>query len=277
MSYRKSHVRGKIHKIRPKTPLYKKLWFWILVLVVILASSACYFILFYSGWQISNIIISGNQKVQKDNIESLVLADISHKFLGILNSRSIFLADAGKISKEIAGKFPEIAVADVSRQFMQGLEVKITEKVPAGIFCQQDESCFYFDKTGSLFENANGENSGFVIVESPASNAEIGQTVLEQNVVDLVVETQKDLQDKFQIGLKTAVVASQIRLNTTTTEGWQIYFDLSENSNANDQLVKLNSLLTGEITQNQRKSLYYIDLRPKDRAIVCDNFTCGRK
>ena len=60
-----------------------------------------------------------------------------------------------------------------------------------------------------------------------------------------------------------------------TSKNWQIYFDLSSDSDINSQLTKLNLLLNGGISADDMKNLHYIDFRPKDRAIICDNATCG--
>jgi hypothetical protein len=102
-----------------------------------------------------------------------------------------------------------------------------------------------------------------------------GEDVVAQNIINAISKIQKSLKDNFQIDLKEALVASSVRLNVTTSENWQIYFDLSPESDINLQLTKLNLLLNGGMSADSRKNLRYIDLRPQDRAIICDNKTCG--
>lgn len=72
------------------------------------------------------------------------------------------------------------------------------------------------------------------------------------------------------------MVASSIRIDVKTDKNWKIYFDLNETSDINLQLTKLNLLLGGGMTDTEKSNLRYIDLRPKDRAIICDNSTCGK-
>lgn len=278
MSYRKSHVKGKIHKIKPKIPLFKKLWFWVLILAATSASLACYFIVFYPGVQVDEIIISGNQEIPSENIKSIIKSTISHNFGSIsgwlLSSKSIFLADTQNVSDEILKQFPEVQTASVSRKFFQTIDVKISKKQAVAIFCQ-NEDCYLIDRNGTAFEKAQGQD--FVIVRQniSESQAQIGKKVLDDNIADLIARAQKNLNEKFQIRLETAVVASNLRLNAITSEGWKIYFDISYNFDQNSQILKLSSLLEGEISQAQRKNLRYIDLRPKDRAVICDNAVCG--
>jgi hypothetical protein len=90
-----------------------------------------------------------------------------------------------------------------------------------------------------------------------------------------IYKIQKLLKDNFQIDLKEVALTSPIRLNVITQENWKVYFHIEENLNIDSQLVKLNLLLDGGISDLSRSNLRYIDLRPEDRAIVCDNNTCG--
>ena len=83
------------------------------------------------------------------------------------------------------------------------------------------------------------------------------------------------MKENLNIDLKEAIIAAPIRLNTETRENWKIYFDLDKNADINFQLTKLKLLFDGEISPQTRKNLRYINLIPKDRAIICDNATCA--
>jgi hypothetical protein len=114
-------------------------------------------------------------------------------------------------------------------------------------------------------------------VRQTISNGQVfvGEKVVSQNIINAIYEIQKNLQDNFHINLAEAMITSPIRLDINTGQKWKIYFDLSSGSDISSQLNKLNSLLSGGISADSMKNLRYIDLRPKDRAIVCDNNTCG--
>ena len=72
MSYRKVHVKSKVNRIKPKKSIFKNRWFWLVILFLVLIFLCVYFFLFCSGVQVKNIIISGNQKIQNQDIENLV-------------------------------------------------------------------------------------------------------------------------------------------------------------------------------------------------------------
>jgi hypothetical protein len=103
-----------------------------------------------------------------------------------------------------------------------------------------------------------------------------GENVIQQDVINILIKLKKSLQDNFQADIKEALFSGPMMLDVKTDENWHIYLDLSEGSDVNLELAKLNLLLTGGISPEERKNLRYIDLRPKDRAIICDNDICGK-
>jgi len=283
MSYRKKHIKGKIHKIKPKKSIFKMRWPWITFLSLIIVFSALYFFLFYSGVQVKNIIIFGNHKVASKDLENLISDNINNKILSIgdweINSKSIFLVNSARLDQEIQNKFTVIESVEINKEFMQTLELQVRERAPVAVFCpkQTDDDCFSIDEKGIAFESSAILPADDIIVRQATNNGQIftGKEVVQQNIMDLILKLEKDLKDNYQINLKTALIASLSRLNATTNENWQIYFDLSADSDIDSQLTKLNLLLSGQISADSRKNLRYIDLRPKDRAIVCDNMECG--
>lgn len=279
MSYRKRHIKSKINKTRPKKRFFQKLWFWVLVLILILVFSAVYIFLFYPGLQIKNIVISGNQKVGTVELRSLILNNaktglINFGFVDIF-TKSIFLSDSGKIQKEILSKYPEIKEVNIKKNLPQTLIVSINERKPVAVYCGS-QRCFLIDENGVVFEPADIVPEGFYIVRqsSDNGNADVGEDVVQKNVMDVIAKASKSLQDNFKINVAEAFVTNPLRLDIKTSENWKIYFDLDPSADINQQIVKLNLLLK-EGTVESRQSLRYIDLRPKDRAIICDNSVCG--
>lgn len=272
MSYRKSHIKSSIRRIKPKKSILKSKWLWISVLILIVVSVALYFLLFYSKVQVANIVVSGNQKVASEDIISLVSDDINNKF-----SRSIFLVDPDKLEKELSAKFPEIESVKVNRKFFQSIEVGIIERAPVAVFCPLigETGCYFMDASGIIFESAPEVPHGRLIVRQMTGGSQVseGKASIDKNIMDSVLKIEKDLKDNFQIDLKEALVRSLIRLDVSTSESWKIYFDTS--SDINLQITKLNLLLSNEISESQRKNLRYINLIPESKAIICDNPTCG--
>lgn len=288
MSYRKKHIKSRINKIKPKRSILTRLWFWVLILILVVIFFGSYFVLFYSGFQVkdSNIIVFGNERVSTQEIKSLALKYSNTGLVNFWNikvtSDSIFLIDKDRISTDILEKFPEIGKLTINKKLPQALLLGIEERKPVGVFCDDKNKCFLVDVNGVAFGPQVNLPTDVTIVRQSAETSLVrgdifaGEKVIEQKIVDNIYKVQKNLKDNFQIDLKEALVTSPIRLNVKTKENWQIYFDLSSGADINSQLTKLDLLLDGGMSANQMENLRYIDLRPKDRAIICDNAVCAK-
>lgn len=281
MSYRKKHIKTKIGSIKPRKSIFKKIWFWLAVLFFIIAGSVFYTCLFYSGIQVKNISISGNEKISEQELKNFVLERANTGLINFANiniwSRSILLVNNSLLRKSILEKFPIIEKLDIKKDFPNSIILGITERKPIGVFCTQDEKCFLIDQSGIIFEPVSFASENITVVRQLISSAEVftGEEAVSQNMITAIYNIQKSLKDNFKIDLAEALVTSPVRLNVKTNENWQVYFDLSSGSDIGAQITELNLLLGQEITEDGRKNLRYIDLRPKDRAIICDNAVCG--
>ncbi len=282
MSYRKKHIKHKIGRIKPKKSVFKKIWFWILALIIVVFFSTTYFVLFYSGLQIKNIEVSGNRKINTQDLQKFVLEDASSKLFSFwkinITSRSILLANQTKLNGDILNKFSGIEKVKIGKNFPQTLKLVVSERNAIGAYCNAAEHCWLIDESGTIFEPlAVNPGSDITIIRQLADSRTIyiGEKVLDKNVVGSIFQIQMNLIDDLGIRATEAIITSPVRLNILTSEGWQVYFDLEDGSDMGAQLTKLNVLLNGQISDASRKNLRYIDLRPKDRAIICDNKTCG--
>lgn len=283
MPYRRKHVKSKVHRIMPRRSIFRRLWFWITILLLIIISAIAYFALFYSGFQLENVAIFGNANVKTQDLQTIVFEYATTGLINFWNikitSRSVFLINEEKISNDILKRFIIIGQAKVNKILPQTIILDIAERETLGVFCSNTEQCFLIDGNGITFAKINPEllDANYPIVRQSIENNQIftGEEVVAQNIISAISKIQKSLKDNFQIDLKEALITSPVRLNITTNENWQIYFDLSSGSDIGSQLTKLGLLLNGGISADDRKNLRYIDLRPKDRAIICDNKTCG--
>jgi len=112
------------------------------------------------------------------------------------------------------------------------------------------------------------------IYRQAVQNVNFGESVVEPKIVKLVLSLQNMLYG-FQINIVEALEQSSSKLVILTNEGWKIYFNSDSDDNMGMELVKLISLLSEGLKPEERGDLRYVDLRPKDRAIVCDSSICG--
>jgi len=275
MSYRKNHVKRKRKRIKPKKSIFRRLWFWILVLSFLIFCSFIYFFVFFPGFQVDTVIISGNEKIKTEELRQLVFENINTGLVNTgffnLTSRSIFLVNPNNLSQKILDEFPIIKKVGISRNFPKTLILGVLERKPIGAYCVENDSepkCFLLDENGIIFEELSVKPSDILIVRHAFGDKDgySGKKVVEENITNALLKIQENLKDNFQIDIKEALITSSLRLNTTTSENWQIYFSLGADSDIDIQIAKLNLLLSGEISPESRKLLQYIDLRFKDRA-----------
>jgi len=287
MSYKKKQFKSKVHRIKPKISIFKNIWFWILSLSCIVIIIFSYFLFFYPGLQLKNIAVSGNEKITTQEIQDFVFDETNIKIINFftikVDSNSIFLINKNKLNNNILDKFPAIEKVTISRNFPQTLNLNVTEKKPVGVYCYflESDKCFSIDQNGIIFEPLNEVALGTTIVRQMINNYQIsvGQEAISKDVMNMIYKIKKTLKDDFEVDLHEVVVNSHTRLSVITNEGWKIYFDIGAGSNIDSQITKLDLLLkdgfSDEKEGNNRNNLRYIDLIPEDRAIVCDNKTCG--
>jgi cell division septal protein FtsQ len=286
MANRKNYIKSKIDKVRPKKLLVARKGFWFTIILIILFCLGIYFSLFFQGIQIKNVFISGNQQVLTEDINNFVLNKVRINIIKIgnwdLHSDSIVFANNDKIAKSILENFSAIKGVEIKKSlFSQNIFINLSERTVFAIFCPtavvERSSCYFMDENGVVFESTDKISQNMIVVRHFLSDPQVfaGEQVIQQNIMNLITKVENDLQSNFQISLKDAFITSPFRLDVKTTENWKIYFDLNVNSDINSQVTKLNLLLGGQITPEDRKNLRYIDLRPRDRAIVCDNNVCG--
>lgn len=283
MSYRKKHLKSKIHRIKPRRSIFKTPWFWMGLFFLIIIFSILYLVVFYSGVQVENIVISGNHKISSKEIEGLVLNNINNKILQFgemnINSKSIFLVNNNKLSTEILNKFSTIEIVTINRKLPKTLFLNIQERSPVAVFCpsQDRQNCYPIDSNGIIFDPIDSTLKELPVIVQiiDQTSLPVGERVVEQNIMNLFINVRNNLENKFQIGVKEMLIVSLARINIETDDGWKIYFDLISNSNVDAQILKLRLLIENEVPESERSNLKYIDLRPKGRAIVCNNQTCG--
>lgn len=283
-SFRKKHLKDKINKMRPKKPLYKKAWFWIIFFILVLIFLIIYLVFFLNEIQIKNVSIAGNKKISTSQIENKINNIISKKVVSIgswnLISKSFFLVNKKEINNNLLDEFPVIKAIRVVKKFPNNIDINITEKDPLGAYCD-DNDCFLIDQNGVIFERLdNLSNETFIIKQTDVNKLlNAGDVIVSERRIKAISKISDVLREGFQINLRNAVINNSSRLNIITNEGWKIYFDLSDSANIDNQIKKLDSLLgvglSGGEGEGDRKNLRYIDLRPNDRAIVCDNDICG--
>jgi cell division septal protein FtsQ len=253
----KRHYR-KPHRYKKKRPILSKRFFWLGILFLIVVGAVFYCLFFLNAFQVEKIIVSGEEKVSKEEIEFLVEARIENRVL-FFRTKSIFAVDVGQIKRDILNFFPQIAEVKVSRSFFDAVNVAVVERKGVALWCQ-DEACFLVDEKGIIFEEILTETDLFKIEKAEfRENPALGEPVLEEATLDQILYIRDKLAEIVNLPTVEAFLASAERLNVRTAEDWEIYFNLK--GDLDWQITELVLVLEKQISPEKRGELEYIDLR----------------
>jgi cell division septal protein FtsQ len=272
MKYRQKHIKKHL-KSRPKTPFYKRAIFWWMLLFGAILCGAVYLFLFLPNLQISQISVSGANRVNNQAIEDLGWQYATKNFIKVgdwvIASKSIFLVNTDEIKNKVLNFDAVIENVVVEKKWPDKIDIKIKERDQVAVFCQQ-EHCFYIDANGIIFDELSTQpESGLIVRQNQddgLADLSLGASVMSGKLMTSIYQIEKKLKDNFQINLTEALITTPTRLNIVTGEGWQIFFDINQDADISNQITKLDLLLKQEIDSQTRQTLEYIDLRFEGRA-----------
>lgn len=136
------------------------------------------------------------------------------------------------------------------------------------VIIQEEKKCFAVDSYGvifqEVFDNFESENKLFIKFKEEIENPFLGEKIIEKELLDLILNTKKDIEKNIKIAVMEFTVLKDKRVNFLTQENWEIYFDF--NFNIDSQILKLQLVLEKVIPLEKRKDLEYIDVRVGDIA-----------
>ena len=267
MSFRKNHIKPKIKDIKRKKLTHQP-FFWLGLLLLLVIISIFYLLLFSKFFQISHIKVSGYKSVDNASVENIVWNHSYKNFFsaGIVNidTQSIFILSKESLSRKIKSTFPIIKNIKIKKSLPNLVDLVIEERTPFAVFCQnENNSCFAIDEEGVIFEKIESipENTMTLRISSQ-KDISLGEQAILQKTINSVSKIRENLKNNFKIDVRDVTISQTI--DVKTFEGWTVYFDAE--SDIDSQITKMNALLSGEITESERKNIEYVYLQYKDRA-----------
>ena len=240
----------------------KKLIFFIVLFLIL---TVVYFLFFSPIFRIKEIKISGNRAITNEEIKNSLDNLLLKKFLIFFNRNNIFLARENDLENILLKDFFRISSIEINKSiFKRTIDLKITERKEAGIFCRGE--CYYIDEEGVIFEKAP-QTSGTLIVsikDYSQGGVEIGKNVIDEDFMLRLIDLRKSLAEEVGLRVLDFIIEDEDNdLKINTNEGWYLLFDKTRDFK--NQLDDLRLVLTEKI-KGERKNLEYIDLRIENRA-----------
>lgn len=249
-------------KLKSSTGRKPKTIFILIILVFLVFS---YFFFFSPIFEIKKIEVSGNQIISEEEIQDSLHNFLFKRFL-FFNRNNFFLAAKNKLTSALIQDFPRILSIDITKNIVKRtINLKIVERKEIGIFCR--ETCYYIDIEGVVFEEAPQTSGTLILVINDLSKniVRLGERVIEKEFMFGLLDMRNCLIDRFNLVAVDFVIeaAPSQDLKTNTHEGWYILFDRSQDFK--NQLQSLALVLENKITDQERQTLEYIDLRIDNR------------
>ncbi len=239
-------IYRKPHRYKKKNSILGNRFFWLGILVSFFIYSLFYFLFLSEFFQIKKIIVTGEEKVSKEDIKVFI------------PSKSIFLIDKGLVRENILNTFPQIAEVEIGQGLPDTLNILVVERLGIANWCQS-ERCFLVDREGIIFEETISEMELIKIVDKQNKGVfNLGEKVIEKEQLSQILEMEPELKG-LEVSVEEFIISSEDKLTATIGEGWEIYFNLQ--GNIEWQLTKLRAVLEEKIPSEKRENLEYIELR----------------
>ena len=134
------------------------------------------YLLFFSGLlEIKEVSVNGLDKVNGADFHNGLNERLDSKWLGLLkHQKNVLFFNSDIFKAEALAAFPEIKDISINKKPPHALDIDVTERIAAGIWCFTDsstssasleqaeftESCKYFDEEGVVWGEA-AKSSGF--------------------------------------------------------------------------------------------------------------------
>jgi len=252
----------KPHRIKKKQPFFKKKYFFPTFFGFLFSILIVYLLVFSSFFQIEKIIVSGNEKTEKNEILNIIENKIKKKIF-FYSTKSIFLADISSIRKQTLDSFPQIDEIEIKKSFPKSLNIIVVERLGLAVFCNDNENCFLLDQEAVIFESLISESNLPKIGFDTERQFKLGEQVIGEDLVLKILKIFSVLAE-LNIKVEKALIVSNERINVLTNDGWEIYFN--PENDLNWQLAKLEALLKEHVSLENRNQLDYVELRFGDLA-----------
>ena len=275
---------------KKKKPVFNwRLWLGIFLGVLITAGIG-YLALFSPYFKIKEIAVAGTQIIDKEKIVFLVQRELNKKIFRFVPLDSILIFSSGEAEKRISENFAEAATINIQKIWPGGLEIKISERQSAAVWCQsaavssplspeaatstpsdfvkelpEASQCFFVDDNGLIYRSSPQISGSIMpmIYGAAGVTGALRQEVLASSTISFARQIKTDLEKR---GLEVNVFLeneSRKELEAVVAPGWRIYFNLERP--ASNQIQIIDALLAGDLKDKQG-SLKYIDLRIPGRA-----------
>ncbi|MCB9806074.1 hypothetical protein H6775_02850 [Candidatus Nomurabacteria bacterium] len=216
-----------------------------------------------SSLQISNVVVQGDNFINKEEVKSRVEEHISgNYFLGY--SRSNFLLfPRGHIKDDIKNQYSALKNIQLNLSGTHTLKMVLDEYQPKALWCRRTESrnCYLVNEDGLVFlpEPLINEYDFFEMYDVISEGDILGQSYVSADFFHSIIKFE-ELLSRLEIKFKKIETEDGHTFTLTTGEGTRLIFDVDDN--VVDIFDNLQTVIDQDaINKAQFSNIDYIDLR----------------
>ena len=252
----------------------KKLKILIFILEIILAIIFIFYFLFFSNFfKIDKAAISFNNRkselILEDEIQEIISDFMNKKYFSILAGNNLILLKTNLLKNKIK-QDSRISSVFINKKLFPRckLLVKIEQVEPvANLIILGDKKIYYLNSLGQIIMPSTNNSGNQLLYEMPVFYDQSSINIKKANVVKFFNNLLSFINNSILKNINGVNInkidideeGSILTAKMTTIDNWQIF--INSEININEQLVKLNKILSQKIGIEERKELKYIDLR----------------
>lgn len=224
------------------------------------------------GWRITDVTVDGSTIIPNAAVRDAVLSELQGNWLGIFPRSSMILARPNRLERTLRQQFA-FASASARRQRNGTLLVRVAEQTIAGIVEFDDGGRLLISNDGRILgpvpESLNGA-TGLIQWRASTNPMKTGGVFLPPDHASFLQQMWAELAQVANGALQPQFIGARAGSSTAfdihTVQGTVVSVD-ADTQNQN-QLTKLRSVLRELYSSAPPKSLHSIDLRYGDRVYV---------
>jgi len=253
----KSQRLKKIKRVQKRDSLIKNRLLWDTALGVVFVLSLSYLIFFSKAFVLRDISVTAPGEL--GHIVLNVKKDISHE----LSKKSFFIARLKNTKANILSNYPEVDTITTRRVFPHGLFIELYNRKPVSYWCYSELNCFLMDKNGIVFNTASEIDNNLPLIYSKNEimplDFELLSVPINKEKLSQIIKINDTFNNDLPIKISNFITDGNDMLHAVATQGWVIYFILTEDMQMD--ITKLKLLFDKELNAEKTQNFEYIDLR----------------
>lgn len=229
-----------------------------------------YFLFFSEETVMTDVAISGNDRISVTDLEGIVHSDMAGKYFQVFSRSNFFFLPERKMLSDISNFSPYIKSVRAERIFPKGLVVRIEER-PSVIVWRSTNGDFLLAEDGSVRNHPNldsvfGSQANIIVLDEDGRETADGESVTTPGVVSYIPEYKGKFESRFGKSIVPEVrmisrFSGELRFHV---EG---EFDMMVDSHQSidDTLMTLQAALERGIPESDRDRLARVDLRTANK------------